>query len=185
MAQLGLPSPVVRWLTSFLCERQQHVRMGGHKSDWLRVLGGVPQGTRTGPIAFPFMINDLLSNRHRAKFADDTTVWELCEDHEDTSELVAIVAETEAWSAGNNMVLNGDKTKKMMIYFGHTDAGIASVLIDDTVVEQVTTFKLFGCTINNQLLWQDHVDCIYAKASLGLYFLCLLRRAWVKSHDIV
>ena len=77
MAQLGLPSFMVRWLTGFLCERQQRVRMGGHTSDWLRVLGRMPQGTRTGPIAFLFMINDLLSNRHHAKFVDDTTVWEL------------------------------------------------------------------------------------------------------------
>ena len=52
MTQLGLPSFAIRWLTGFLSERQQRVRMGGHTSDWLRVLGGVPQGTRTGPIAF-------------------------------------------------------------------------------------------------------------------------------------
>ena len=83
------------------------------------------------------------------------------------------------------MVLNGDKTKKMAIHFGHTGAGIAPVLINDTVMEQVTSFKLLGCTINNQLSWQDHVDYIYTKASQGLYFLCLLRRVGVKSHNIV
>ena len=83
------------------------------------------------------------------------------------------------------MVLNGDKTKEMAIHFGRTGAGIGPVLIDKTVVEQVTSFKLLGCTVNNQLSWQDHVDYIYAKASRGLYFLCLLRRAGVKSHDIV
>ena len=159
--------------------------MGGQTSDWLRVLGGVPQGTRTGPIAFLFMINDLLSNRHHAKFVDDTTVWELCEDRGATSEMAAIAAETEVWSAVNNMVLNGDKTKEMVIHFGRTGADTAPVLIDNTVVEQVTSFKLLGCTVNNQLSWQDHVDCIYAKASRGLYFLCLLRRTGVKPHDIV
>ena len=50
------------------------------------------------------------------------TVWELCEDRRATSEMVAIAAETEAWSAVNNMVLNGDKTKEMVIHFGHTGA---------------------------------------------------------------
>ena len=185
MAQLGLPLYVVRWLTGFLCERQQRVPMGGLTSDWLRVLCGVLQGTRTGPIAFLFMINDLLSNRNHAKFVDDTTVWELCEGRGATSEMAAIAAETEAWSAVNNTVLNGDKTKQMAIHFGRTGADIGPVLIDNTVVEQVTSFKLLGCTVNNQLSWQDHVDCIYAKASRGLYFLCLLRRAAVKSHDIV
>ena len=65
-------------------------------ADWL--LGRVPQVTHTGPIAFLFMINDLLSDRHCAKFVDDTTVWELCEDRTATSEMAAIAAETEAWS---------------------------------------------------------------------------------------
>ena len=83
------------------------------------------------------------------------------------------------------MVLNGDKTKEVVIHFGCTGAGIAPLLIDNTVVEQVTGFKLLGCTVNNQLSWQDNVDCIYAKANRGLYFLCLLRKAGVKSHDIV
>ena len=155
MIQLGLPSFVVRWLTSFLCERQQRVPMGGHTSDWLRVLGGVKQGTRTGPIAFLFMINDLLSNRYHAKFVDDTTVRELCEDLRTTEPplmwRLLQLAETEAWSAVNNMVRNGDKTKEMRIHFGRTGAGSAPVLIDNTVVEHVTSFKLLGCTVNNQL----------------------------------
>ena len=141
--------------------------MGGHTSDWLRVLDGVPQGTGTGPIAFLFMINNLLSHRHHAKFVDDTTVWELCEDRGATSEMAALAAETEAWSAVNNMVLNGEKTKEMAIHFGPTGAGIAPVLIYNTVVEQVTSFRLIGCTVNNQLSWQDHVECIYAKTSRG------------------
>ena len=131
------------------------------------------------------MINDLLSNSHHVKFVDYTTVWELCEDRRATSEMVVIAVKTEAWSAVNNMVLNGDKTKEMAIHFGRTGAGTAPVLIDNTVVEQVTSFKLLGCTVNNQLLWQDHVDCIYTKASCRLDFLCLLRIARVKSHNIV
>ena len=68
---------------------------------------------------------------------------------------------------------------------GRTGADIAPVLIDNTVVEQVISFRLLECTVNNQLSWQDHVDFIYAKASRGRYFLCLLGRAGVKSHDIV
>ena len=99
--------------------------------------------------------------------------------------MAAIAVETEVWSAVNSMVLNGNKSKEIVIPFGRTGAGIAPKLIDNTVVEQVTSFKLLGCIINNQLLWQDHIDCIYTKASWGLYFLCLLRRAGVKSHNIV
>ena len=106
----------------------------------------VPQATHTGPVAFLFMINDLLSNRHSAKFVDDTTVWELCEDCGATSETAAIAAETEAWLAVNNMMLNGDKTMQgdgdslSMHWCRHCPCAI-----DNTVVEQVTSFKLLRC----------------------------------------
>jgi len=83
------------------------------------------------------------------------------------------------------MVLNANKTKEMVIHFGRTGVDITPVLINNTVVEQVTSFKLLGCIINNRLSWNGHVDSIYSKASQKLYFLCLLRRAGVEPQDIV
>ena len=40
--------------------------------------GGVPQGTRVGPLAFFFMVSDLLEGEKRTKFVDDTLTWEVC-----------------------------------------------------------------------------------------------------------
>ena len=75
LGQLGLLEIVLR-VGAFLHGWQQRVRVEQSASDWLLVNGGVPQGTRVGPIVFLFMVNDLLEGRHRVKFVDDTASWE-------------------------------------------------------------------------------------------------------------
>ena len=45
LANLGLPSVLVRWLTEFLCKRRQRVKLGQHLSEWSQVGAGVLQGT--------------------------------------------------------------------------------------------------------------------------------------------
>ena len=63
MAQVDLPHFAVRWIKSLLHGRLQRLRIGSHSPDWLPVRGEVPLGTRIGPAAFIFMINDLMSDR--------------------------------------------------------------------------------------------------------------------------
>ena len=59
LTNLGLPSLLVRWLTGFLCERRQRVRLGQCLSDWSHVNAGVLQGTLAVSISFLLHINHL------------------------------------------------------------------------------------------------------------------------------
>ena len=42
----------LKWIASFLCDRQQHVVVNGIKSDWAPILSDVPQSTVHGPLLF-------------------------------------------------------------------------------------------------------------------------------------
>ena len=53
------------------------------------------------------------------------------------------------------------------------------VIIEGKEVELVTSTKLLGLTIANDLTWNDHVTEITKKASKRLYFLTQLKRAGV------
>jgi len=61
LAALGVPSLVLRWLHSFLMDRQQRVKIDGEFSEWAKPNGGMPQGTWLGPYVFLGLINDLTS----------------------------------------------------------------------------------------------------------------------------
>ena len=49
---LGVPPVLLNWCSSFLKDRQQRIKMGPYKSTSRRVIAGVPQGTKLGPIFF-------------------------------------------------------------------------------------------------------------------------------------
>jgi len=56
---LGVPIFIVRWTTSFLCERQQRVKISDVVSNWTVLRGGMPQGSWLGPLIFIILIDEL------------------------------------------------------------------------------------------------------------------------------
>ena len=70
----GFDEVLCKWIEAFLLKRKQRVVLGEHKSEWLDVLSGVPQGSVLGPLLFLIFINDMSSLvEHFCKlFADDT-----------------------------------------------------------------------------------------------------------------
>ena len=52
---------LVRWIAAFLQGRSQSVRIGSDSSNIRSLNGGIPQGTKLGPVLFSVMVNDLVS----------------------------------------------------------------------------------------------------------------------------
>jgi hypothetical protein len=51
MAALEIHPRLLKWMHSFLLNRQQH-KVGNVYSDWIILTGGMPQGTWLGPYVF-------------------------------------------------------------------------------------------------------------------------------------
>ena len=52
---------LVKWIYSYLSDRNRQVVVGGSSSDALPVLSGVPQGLMLGPLLFLLYINGITS----------------------------------------------------------------------------------------------------------------------------
>ena len=73
LQKLNIHPALSNWVSAFLSNRMQAMRIAGVLSDWKSPNGGIPQGTKLGVILFSVMTNDLLIDWNlRTKFLDDT-----------------------------------------------------------------------------------------------------------------
>jgi hypothetical protein len=181
----NIPTFLQNWIYSFLEGRRQRVKLNNEVSPWLDINGGVPQGTLLGPVTFLLHINDLKTDCHSIKYVDDTTIWEACSTDLSNSKIQIASNQVTSWCQQNNMKINVDKTKEMVIYFGKKNFNISPICMDGRDLERVECTKLLGVMINNKLTWGDHVDYICGKVSKRLYFLRLLKRSNLPPSDIM
>ena len=179
-----LPASIINWIVDFLSDRSQRIKFASECfSEWGSVPAGVPQGTKLGPWLFVLMINDLDTNAQQWKYVDDTTVLEVVVKGGE-SHMQAIANRVIEWSHENRVQLNADKCKELMISFAKEQRVFDPITIEGKEVELVTSTKLLGLTIANDLSWNDHVTEITKKASKRLYFLTQLKRAGVPKQDL-
>ncbi len=172
----GIPDMLMRWVTAFLCDHQQQVKLGSCMSELTQGKAEVPQGTLLGPLGFVCHINDLNNVCDTVKYIDDSTIWEVCDRKGEDSQIQLATNQAIEWT---------DKTKNMVIYYGQRELIAPPIVMNGYEIEHVSTSKLLSVILNDTLTWGDHVDYICRKASARLYFLTLLKRTGYSSPDIV
>ena len=96
------------------------------------------------------MINNLDTNAQQWKYVDDTTVSEVVVKGREIH-VQAIADSVIEWSHKNRVQLNADKCKELRISFAKEQRVFDPVIIEGKEVELVTSTKLQGLTIANNL----------------------------------
>ena len=87
-------------MEDFLTERQQLVTVGSSRSNWGKVISGMPQGLVLGPILFLLYVNGIPSEirRNIKVFADDTKIYRAVLNNMECAELQEYLTRLELWA---------------------------------------------------------------------------------------
>jgi hypothetical protein len=163
------------WLTDFLTNRLQIVKIGYSISDPVAVSSGIVQGSVLGPTLFNIFINNIdLSVNYCPilKYADDIRIF-LASNKDDRSlldlsdNIQSDVNSITDWVLHSRMSFNTNKC--FVVNFGKSRAP-RDYFINDTIIPNKNVFRDLGVTVCTPLTFNKHVDSIVSKAfsRLGL-----------------
>ena len=186
MRALDIHPVIIRWICAFLSNRPQRLKIGSLLSPSVYPSGGIPQGTKLGPMLFAILVNQLVAQwPTRLKYVDDTTVFEVvpcCS----TSYLQFAVNDIRSFASSKGMQLDPKKCRELVINFlQYLPASPGMLDIDGSPVRRVETYKILGVHLSTDLTWNVHIEYIMKKASKRLYALGSLKKAGVQSSDLV
>ncbi|KAK1801367.1 hypothetical protein P4O66_023040, partial [Electrophorus voltai] len=182
LSLLGLNTSLCNWILDVLTGRPQSVWIGSSTSNTTTVSTGAPQGSVLSPLLFTLLTHDcaaMHSSNHIIKFTDDTTVVGLI--NKDESAYREEVRELVSWCKVNNLYLNVDKTKEMVVDFRRARRDHSPLAIKGSSVEIIKNIKFLGVHIAENLTWTLNTNSITKRAQQRLYFLRKLREAHLPS----
>lgn len=116
----GIDCYILKWLFSYLHNREQYVVLNEKRSPPNRVTSGVPQGSVLGPLLFLIYINDsagemLSTGSSITMYADDLLLHRVISSSDDYEFLQNDINTLAKWVDRNHLTLNAGKCKCMVI----------------------------------------------------------------------
>lgn len=164
---------VLRWIKDYLCNRKQLVEVKKERSSLLPVHSGVPQGSVLGPLLFLVYINDVVKdniNINFRLFADDLVIFSEIKNGADQANLNLSLKKISDWCQTWQMQLNLEKCVSMTITRKKSPL-VFSYSLNNSALQQVSSFKYLGVTISSDLRWNAHIDSLCQKAMFKLWYL--------------
>ena len=169
---------------SYLFERWQFVDFSGHKSSYLPIKTGVPQGSGLGPLLFLIYTNDLplVSNVFdKLMYADDTTLY--CNIYQIIREELINAELTKLWEwlGANKLSLNIAKTKYMVFYTSKRNVIYSNLKVNNNSIERVTEFNFLGVILHSDMTCNKHINHSSMKTARFISILYCLRNVYPES----
>ena len=147
--------------------------LDGKSSQEYPVNAGVPQGSIIGPTLFLLYINDLPDDVicDIAIYADDTTLYSMCDRASDLWEQLELASELESdlrdtldWGKKWLVDFNAGKTQ-LVLFDQSNNNGSIVVKMDGSILEEKSSFKMLGLTYSSKLDWGPYIISIAKTAS--------------------
>ena len=156
------------WFRDYLSNRKQYVHINGTSSGQLPISCGVPQGSILGPLLFLVYVNDLATVSEHALtilFADDTNLIYNGKTYNELKILIKNdLSKISHWFKANKLALNESKTKYMIFHTSYNKPPFSfQIILNNIELERVENSKFLGVIIQENLMWNTHINYICNK----------------------
>uniref|UniRef100_A0A8C1JD21 Reverse transcriptase domain-containing protein n=1 Tax=Cyprinus carpio TaxID=7962 RepID=A0A8C1JD21_CYPCA len=154
-------SEALAWVSSYLSNREQCVKIKWGKSCDLHYTMGVPQGSVLGPLLFSLYINDLPQQCEGIQvqmYADDTVIFTYAKTAESAAEkLKAATEKITQWLEQSCLSLNISKTKGFFFSKTNVKPPDVDICINGEKIEIVNEFNYLGIILDSNLSFKKHI----------------------------
>lgn len=180
--QLGIHGDLFRWIKSYVENRSQAVAVGGYTSNYRNITSGVPQGSHLGPLLFILYINDItkfIKDSHLLLYADDTKIFRVIRNVEDSVILQNDLFNFETFCSLNNLFINIDKCYVISFSRKRTTANFSYRLCNN-MLARVNQIRDLGVILDSKLSFVPHIDNIVSKSFKQLGFILRVGKPFKK-----
>ena len=196
----GVRPALIPMLTNYLQDRDMTIKWHGCLSKTRRIIGGGPQGATFGIWEYISQSNDnsnCVKSEDRFKFMDDLTILELIKlsnieitqynirnhvasdinsehnqfIHSSHLKSQENLENINKWTVNKKMQLNANKTQNMIFNFTNKQKFNTRMKLGDKNVETVSSTKLLGTIITNDLKWNQNTAYLVKKANARMVLL--------------
>mgnify|MGYP002144886812 CR=1 FL=1 len=167
----GIDNLTVAWVSDFLKDRRQRVKVNGAVSDWLPCISGVPQGSVLGPLLFVIYTNDLPDIVHNATikmYADDVKLYMPVCDIAAHALLQDDLNRIVAWASSWQLKLNA---KKCVLFRLKRNLNLPTYVLNGTNLTMPEYVKDLGVYLTPKLDFTYHCNHIANVAFKRCYLL--------------
>ena len=193
----NIDTNVLEWISSFLTNRLQRVKLEDSFSDWVKVISGIPQGTILGPLLFLIYINDVMDVCKEGSeifvYADDAKIFNHVNSIKDVHVLQTDLNSMDKWIKEWSLKLNISKCR--VVSFGRKSNILQyDYSIGNEVIQRTESITDLGVVFDPQLKFGLHirekVNKAYARLGIikrnfkcmSVEVFCLLYKAMVRSQ---
>ena len=186
MSYYGIRNGEYKLFKSYLTDRKQVVSCKNEVSYDKNINIGVPQGSVLGPVLFMLFVNDLSQHTYLGAanlYADDCLIYCTGNDVSNVNETLQMcIDDVTNWYDKNKLVLNAEKCNVMLVRSKHKLSQVnenecLDVLINQTLVSQVTNTDYLGINIQNTLSWDAQIHKVCKQLSRKVGMLSRIRKS--------
>ena len=188
MRNHGINGKLLCWISEFLSDRPQRVRVSNSLSESNILKSGVPQGSVLGPLIFLIFISDLNFKNTSdfvsiLKYVDDSKVTGRIENEEDVYTLQENLSDIYDWADHNNIAWN--KLKFQLLRLGKSEDIKNNTLLFgpgfDSIIERKNVIKDLRVLVDEELSYSHQIQKSLSKTRQKIgWIACTFRSRDVK-----